>query len=94
MDLSLNLRGMVAQQLIPTIDGKGRKAAIEILINTPLVSNTIRKGEVHTIKEIMKKSTEQGMQTFDQALYALYASGQISYEAALAPADSATFFAC
>jgi twitching motility protein PilU len=89
MDLSLNLRGMVAQQLIPTIDGKGRKAAIEILINTPLVSDTIRKGDVHTIKEIMKKSTEQGMQTFDQALYTLYASGQISYDAALASADSA-----
>ncbi|MFT5209369.1 MAG: twitching motility protein PilU [Flavobacterium sp.] len=89
MDLSLNLRGMVAQQLIPTIDGKGRKAAMEILINTPLVSDTIRKGDVHTIKEIMKKSTEQGMQTFDQALYTLYASGQISYDAALASADSA-----
>ena len=89
MDLSLNLRAMVAQQLIPTIDGKGRKAAIEILINTPLVADTIRKGEVHTIKEIMKKSTEQGMQTFDQALYALYTSGQISYDTALASADSA-----
>ncbi|MDA0788985.1 MAG: PilT/PilU family type 4a pilus ATPase [Proteobacteria bacterium] len=89
MDLSLNLRGMVAQQLVPTIDGKGRMAAIEVLINTPLVSDTIRKGEVHALKEIMKKSTEQGMQTFDQALYQLYSDGHISYESALASADSA-----
>ncbi|MCB1691594.1 MAG: PilT/PilU family type 4a pilus ATPase, partial [Pseudomonadales bacterium] len=89
MDLSLNLRGMVAQQLIPTQDGKGRRAAIEVLINTPLVSDIIRKGEVHTLKEIMSKSSEQGMQTFDQALYKLYSAGEITYEAALASADSA-----
>lgn len=89
MDLSLNLRGMVAQQLIPTVDGEGRRAAIEVLINTPLVSDNIRKGEVHVLKEIMTKSREQGMQTFDQALYDLYKEGSISYEAALASADSA-----
>jgi len=89
MDLSLNLRGMVAQQLVPTIDGKGRRAAIEVLINTPLVSDLIKKGDVHALKEIMAKSTEQGMQTFDQALYQLYRDGQISYESALASADSA-----
>lgn len=89
MDLSLNLRGMVAQQLIPTIDGSSRKAAIEVLINTPLVSDTIRKGEVYALKEIMEKGTEAGMQTFDQALYKLYKDGQISYDAALASADSA-----
>ncbi len=89
MDLSLNLRGMVAQQLIPTPDGKGRRAAIEIMINTPLVSDLIRKGEVHTLKEVMTKSTEQGMQTFDQALYRLYTAGEITYDAALASADSA-----
>ena len=89
MDLSLNLRGMVAQQLIPAVDGKGRRAAIEVLINTPLVSDTIRKGDVHVIKEIMSKSTEQGMQTFDQALYQLYSAGKITYESALASADSA-----
>ncbi len=89
MDLSLNLRGMVAQQLVPTIDGQGRRAAIEILINTPLVSDLIRKGDVHALKEIMSKSTEQGMQTFDQALYQLYNDGEISYDAALASADSA-----
>lgn len=89
MDLSLNLRGMVAQQLIPTADGQGRQAAIEVLINTPLVSDIIRKGEVHALKEVMAKSTEQGMQTFDQALYKLYTDGVISYDAALASADSA-----
>lgn len=89
MDLSLNLRGMVAQQLIPAVDGKERRAAIEVLINTPLVSDTIRKGDVHVIKEIMSKSTEQGMQTFDQALYQLYSAGEITYESALASADSA-----
>tara|TARA_B110000977_G_scaffold10646_1_gene13890 strand:- start:1470 stop:2606 length:1137 start_codon:yes stop_codon:yes gene_type:complete len=89
MDLSLNLRGMVAQQLIPAVDGKERRAAIEVLINTPLVSDTIRKGDVHLIKEIMRKSTEQGMQTFDQALYQLYSAGEITYESALASADSA-----
>jgi twitching motility protein PilU len=89
MDLSLNLRGMVAQQLIPAVDGKSRHAAIKVLINTPLVSDTIRKGDVHVIKEIMSKSTEQGMQTFDQALYWLYSFVEITYESALASADSA-----
>lgn len=89
MDLSLNLRGMVAQQLIPTIDGNARRAAIEVLINTPLVSDMIRKGEVHGLKEIMSKSREQGMQTFDQALYDLYKAGEITYDSALASADSA-----
>ena len=89
MDLSLNLRGMVAQQLVPTIDGKGRRAAIEILLNTPLVSDLIRKGDVHALKEVMTKSTELGMQTFDQALFNLYKEGQVSYESAIASADSA-----
>ena len=88
MDLSLNLRAMVAQQLMPTIDGQGRRAAIEVLINTPLVADHIRKGEVHLLKELMSKSTEQGMQTFDQALYKLYKDDDVSYEAALAHADS------
>ena len=88
MDLSLNLRAMVAQQLLPTVDGQGRQAAIEVLINTPLVSDHIRKGEVHLLKELMSKSNEQGMQTFDQALYNLYSEGEITYEAALAHADS------
>jgi twitching motility protein PilU len=88
MDLSLNLKAMVAQQLIPTVDGQGRRAAIEVLINTPLVADHIRKGEVHLLKELMAKSTEQGMQTFDQSLYKLYSAGEITYEAALAHADS------
>lgn len=89
MDLSLNLRGLIAQQLVTTVDGAGRRAAIEILINTPLVADRIRKGEVHLLKELMSKSTEQGMQTFDQALYRLYKDGEIAYETALAAADSA-----
>lgn len=89
MDLSLNLRAMVAQQLIPTPDGKGRRACVEIMINTPLVQDMIRKGEVHQIKSLMAKSNEQGMQTFDQALYELYKTGEITYEDALAHADSA-----
>jgi len=88
MDLSLNLRGIVAQQLVPTPDGKGRRAALEVLLNTPLISDLIRKGEVAELKEVMKKSTELGMQTFDQALYKLYDEGEISYEDAMACADS------
>ncbi len=88
MDLSLNLRAMVAQQLIPTVDGHGRRAAVEILVNTPLVADHIRKGEVHLLKELMSKSTEHGMQTFDQALYKLYEDGEITYDAAIASADS------
>ena len=77
-------RAFIAQQLIPTVDGLGRRAAIEVLINTPLVSDLIRKGEVHTLKELMERSTELGMQTFDQSLYQLYMDGVISYEHALA----------
>lgn len=88
MDLSLNLKGIVAQQLIKTADGKGRHPAIEILLNTPLMSDLIHKGEIHKLKELMKRSREQGMQTFDQALYELYKAGTISYEDALAHADS------
>ena len=89
MDLSLNLKGIVAQQLVPTTDGQGRRAVIEVLLNTPLVADLIRKGEVHELKALMKKSGELGMQTFDQSLYGLYRDGEISYEAALAHADSA-----
>ena len=89
MDLSLNLKAIVAQQLVPTPDGKGRRAVIEVLINTPLAADLIRKGEVHELKNLMKRSTEQGMQTFDQALYQLYSNAEITYEDALAHADSA-----
>jgi len=88
MDLSLNLRGIVAQQLIKRADGKGRYPAIEILINTPLAKDYIRKGEIDKLKELMKNSREQGMQTFDQALYDLYAANKISYDDALNAADS------
>lgn len=89
MDMSLNLKAMVAQQLIPTPDGKGRRACVEVLLNTPLAQDLIRKGDVHELKDLMSKSNEQGMQTFDQALYELYKSGEITYEDALAHADSA-----
>lgn len=88
MDLSLNLKAIIAQQLIPTPDGNGRRACLEIMINTPLAQDLIRKGEVSELKELMKKSTELGMQTFDQALYALYDGGEITYEDALLHADS------
>lgn len=88
MDLSLNLRGIVAQQLIKRSDGKGRYPAVEIMMNTPLISDIIRKGEVHRIKEVMKAGKEHGMQTFDQALFDLYMSGKISYDDALTSADS------
>lgn len=89
MDLSLNLKGIVAQQLIPMPDGKGRRAAIEVLINTPLAADIIRKGAVHELKELMRKSTQHGMKTFDQALYDLYTAGDITYEDAIHSADSA-----
>lgn len=88
MDLSLNLKGIIAQQLIPTPDGKGRRAAIEVMLNTPLMSDHIRKGEVHLMKELISKSNEHGMQTFDQALFKLFNAGEITYEDALAHADS------
>ncbi|MGD8743642.1 MAG: PilT/PilU family type 4a pilus ATPase, partial [Granulosicoccaceae bacterium] len=89
MDLSLNLKGIVAQQLIPTPDGKGRRAAIEVLVNTPLAADIIRKGAIHELKELMRKSTQHGMKTFDQALYDLFKSGEITYEDAIHAADSA-----
>ncbi len=88
MDLSLNLRALVSQRLLPKKDGKGRVAAIEVMLNSPLISDLIFKGEVHEIKEIMKKSRELGMQTFDQALFDLYEAGKITYEDALRNADS------
>ncbi|KPK11508.1 MAG: twitching motility protein PilT [Acidithiobacillales bacterium SG8_45] len=88
MDLSLNLKSVVSQRLVPTVDGKGRAAAIEILMNTPMVSSLIFKGEVHALKEMMAKGKEQGMRTFDQALFDLYEGGRISMEDALRNADS------
>jgi len=88
MDLSLNIKALISQRLIPKKDGTGRSAAMEILLNSPLISDLIFKGEVHAIKEVMAKSRELGMQTFDQALFDLYESDAISYEEALKNADS------
>ena len=88
MDLSLNLRGIVSQRLIAKKESKGRVAAVEVMLNSPLISDLVFKGEIHGIKEIMKKSREQGMQTFDQALFDLYETEAISYEDALRNADS------
>src|SRR5512135_1399226 len=89
MDLSANMRALISQRLVRTEDGKGRKAAIEILLNTPTIAEKIFKGEFHEIKGIMEKSRELGMQTFDHALFELYNDGFISYEEAIRNADSA-----
>ena len=88
MDLSLNLKAFISQRLLPRREGKGRVAAVEIMLNSPLISDLIFKGAVHEIKEIMAKSTELGMQTFDQHLFTLYEAGLITYEDALRNADS------
>jgi twitching motility protein PilU len=88
MDLSLNLKAMISQRLVPLRDTKGRVPAVEVMLNSPLISDLIFKGDVHEIKEIMKKSRELGMQTFDQALFDLYEADKISYEDALRNADS------
>ena len=88
MDLSLNLKAVIAQRLLKTVDGKGRAAAIEIMLNSPLISDLILKGEVHEIKSIMGKSNELGMKTFDQALFDLHEEGRVTIEDALRNADS------
>jgi twitching motility protein PilU len=88
MDLSLNTKAFVSQRLIPKKDGAGRACCMEIMLNSPLISDLIFKGQVHEIKEVMKKSRELGMQTFDQALFDQFESGQITYEDALKNADS------
>ncbi|HET6586345.1 MAG TPA: PilT/PilU family type 4a pilus ATPase [Oleiagrimonas sp.] len=89
MDLSSNLRGIISQRLVRTEDGKGRKAAIEIMLNTPTIGEAIHKGQFHQLKEAMTKSRELGMQTFDQALFDLYVAGHIGYDEAIRNADSA-----
>lgn len=89
MDLSSNLRAIISQRLVRTEDGKGRRAAIEILINTPIIADKLLKGEFHEIKSIMQKSRELGMATFDAALFDLYDEGAISYDEAIKNADSA-----
>ncbi len=88
MDLSLNLKGVISQRLLKKADGKGRAAAIEILLNSPLIADLLLKGDTHMIKEIMAKSNELGMKTFDQALFDLYEDDMITYEDALRNADS------
>jgi twitching motility protein PilU len=88
MDLSLNLKALVSQRLMPRQEGRGRAAAVEIMLNTPLIGDLIFKGEVSEIKELMKRSRELGMQTFDQALFDLYEANTITYEDALRNADS------
>ena len=88
MDLSLNIKAMISQRLVPKQDSKGRIAAVEVMLNTPLISDLIFKGEVSEIKEIMKKSRNLGMQTFDQALFDAFESNMITYEDALRNADS------
>lgn len=89
MDLSSNLRAIISQRLVRTVDGKGRKAAVEILINTPIIADKLLKGEFHEIKAIMGKSQELGMRTFDWSLFELYNEGHISYDEAIRNADSA-----
>lgn len=89
LDMSLNLKAVVAQRLIPKKDGSGRTVAVEVLLNTPLVGDLIEKGKVSEIKDVMKRSRELGMQTFDQAVYDLYKAGEIDYEEAIKNADSA-----
>ncbi|WP_291373275.1 PilT/PilU family type 4a pilus ATPase [Acinetobacter sp. UBA6720] len=88
MDLSSNMKAIISQRLVRTEDGRGRRAAVEIMLNTPLMSDLILKGNFHELKEVMAKSRELGMQTFDQALFDLYNQGAIAYEEALRNADS------
>ncbi|CAK0755409.1 hypothetical protein CCP3SC15_2060005 [Gammaproteobacteria bacterium] len=89
LDLSLNLRAIIAQRLIPRRDGQGRQVAVEVLINTPLVADLLLKGEIPTLKEVMRRSTDEGMKTFDQSIYELYCADIISETDALHYADSA-----
>jgi twitching motility protein PilU len=88
MDLSLNAKAFISQRLIPKKEGKGRVAAMEVMLNSPLISDLIFKGDVHEIKEIISKSRELGMQTFDQSLFDLFEADKITYEDALRNADS------
>lgn len=89
LDMSINLKAVVAQRLVPCADGNGRRAALEVLLNTPLAADLIHRGDTHLLKDLMKRSAEQGMRTFDHAVYELYCNGEISYEDALTYADSA-----
>jgi twitching motility protein PilU len=88
LDLSLNLKAVISQRLLATPSGDGRRAAIEILLNSPLMSELIKKGEIHEMKELVKKSTEQGMKTFDEAIYELITAGEVTMEEGMRNADS------
>lgn len=88
LDLSLNMKAFISQRLLPTPDGKGRRAAVEVLLNTPLMAELIQRGEIHEIKELMRKSSDHGMQTFDQSLFDLLQEGAITIEEAMRNADS------
>lgn len=88
LDLSLNMKAFISQRLLPTPDGKGRRAAVEVLLNTPLMADLIQRGEIHEIKELMRKSSDHGMQTFDQSLFDLLQEGAITIEEAMRNADS------
>ena len=88
LDLSLNLKAVISQRLLATPSGDGRRAAVEILLNSPLMSELIKKGEIHDMKELVKKSTEQGMKTFDEAIYELIKSGEVTMEEGMRNADS------
>jgi twitching motility protein PilU len=88
LDLSLNMRAFISQRLLPTPSGKGRRAAVEVLLNTPLMSDLILRGEIHEIKELMRRSEDQGMQTFDSSLFELVKSNSITIEEAMKNADS------
>src|SRR3569832_2157312 len=88
LDMSINLKAIVAQRLVPCADGAGRRAALEVLLNIPLAADMIHRGDTHLLKDLMKRSTEQGMRTFDHAMYELYCEGLVSYDDALLHADS------
>lgn len=88
LDLSLNMKAFISQRLLPTPNGKGRRAAVEVLLNTPLMADLIQRGEIHEIKELMRKSADHGMQTFDQSLFDLLQEGAITIEEAMRNADS------
>jgi len=89
LDLSLNLKAVLAQRLIPRADGGGRRVALEVLFNTPLAADVIRRGDTHLLKDLMQRSADLGMRTFDHAIYELYCDGEITYEEAMLNAESA-----
>ena len=88
LDLSLNMKAVISQRLLATPDGNGRRAAVEILLNTPLMSELMKKGDIHEMKELVKKSREQGMITFDDAIFEFIKAGEVTVEEGMRNADS------